>query len=128
MFAWSYKKIPGIDPRIIEHEFTTYTDAKSFRQNLRSLNPRKAVAINAEVEKLLQDGFIYTIHLTQWVSNPIPVNKKHGTIHVCTDFHDLNKACPKDNFPTPFIAHIVDEFAGCEAFSFMDDFSGYNQI
>ena len=49
-------------------------------------------------------------------------------IHVCTDFHDLNKACPKDNFPTPFIDHIIDECAGCEAFSFMDDFSGYNQI
>jgi hypothetical protein len=57
-----------------------------------------------------------------------PVNKKQGTICVCTDFHDLNKACPKDNFPTPFIDQIIDECAGCEAFSFMDGFSGYNQI
>jgi hypothetical protein len=44
------------------------------------------------------------------------------------DFRDLNKACPKDNFPTPFIDHIVDECTGCEVFSFMDGFSGYNQI
>jgi hypothetical protein len=44
------------------------------------------------------------------------------------DFRDLNKACPKDNFPTPFIDQIVDECAGCEVFSFMDGFSGYNQI
>jgi hypothetical protein len=43
-------------------------------------------------------------------------------------FDDLNKACPKDNFPTPFIDQIVDECAGCETFSFMDGFSGYNQI
>jgi hypothetical protein len=64
---------------------------------------RKQQAIKAEVEKLLKDGFIYLIQLTQWVSNPIPVNKKQGTIRVCTDFRDLNKACPKDNFPTPFI-------------------------
>jgi hypothetical protein len=56
------------------------------------------------------------------------VNKKQGTIHVCMDFHDLNKACPKDNFPTPFIDQIIDECAGCEAFSFMDGFLGYNQI
>jgi hypothetical protein len=62
------------------------------------------------------------------VSNPVPVNKKQGTIHVCMDFHDLNKACPKDNFPTPFIDQIVDECTGCEDFSFMDGFSGYNQI
>jgi hypothetical protein len=57
------------------------------------------------------------------------VNKKQGTICVCTDFHDLNKAYPKDNFPTPFIDQIIDECAGCEeAFSFMDGFSRYNQI
>jgi hypothetical protein len=39
------------------------------------------------------------------------------------DFHDLSKACPKDNFPTPFIDQIVDEWTGCEAFYFMDVFS-----
>jgi hypothetical protein len=44
------------------------------------------------------------------------------------DFHDLNKACPKDNSPTPFIEKIVDECAGCEVFCFMDGFLGYNQI
>jgi hypothetical protein len=62
------------------------------------------------------------------VSNPVSVNKKHGTIRVCIDFHDLNKDCPKDNFPTPFIDQIVDECVSCEAFSFMDGFLGYNQI
>jgi hypothetical protein len=49
-------------------------------------------------------------------------------IRVCMDFHDLNKACPKDNFPTPFIDQIVDECVGCEVFSFMDGFSRYNLI
>jgi hypothetical protein len=44
------------------------------------------------------------------------------------DFWDLNKACPKDNFLMPFIDQILDECAGREIFSFMDGFSGYNQI
>jgi hypothetical protein len=56
------------------------------------------------------------------------VNKKQGIIRVCMDFHDLNKACPKDNFPTPFIDHILDDCAGNKVFSFMDEFSRYNQI
>jgi hypothetical protein len=43
-------------------------------------------------------------------------------------FHDLNKACPKDNFPTPFIDHILDECAGSKVFSFMDGFSGYSKF
>jgi hypothetical protein len=29
VFSWSYEEIPGIDPRIIEHENTTYPDVKS---------------------------------------------------------------------------------------------------
>ena len=122
IFAWSYEEILGIDPRIIEHEITTYPDAKMVRQKLRPINPRKATAIKAKVKKLLKVYFIYPVHLTQWMSKPVPVNKKQGTIHVCMDFHDLNKACPKDNFPTPFIDQIVDECIGCEVFSFLDGF------
>jgi hypothetical protein len=44
------------------------------------------------------------------------------------DFHDLNHACPKDNFPTLLIYQIIDDCAGHKALSFMDGFSGYNQI
>jgi hypothetical protein len=128
VFAWSYEEMPGIDPKIVEHEITTYLDAKPVRQKHCPVNPRKAAAIKVEVEKFLKAGFIYPIHLTEWVSNPVPVDKKQGMILVCTDFHDLNKACPKDNYPTPFIDQIIDECVGCEAFSFMDGFSGYNQI
>jgi hypothetical protein len=80
------------------------------------------------VEKLLNDGFIYSIPFIEWVSNCVHVNKKQGTIRVCMDFRDLNKACPKENFPTPFIDLILDECAGSKVFSFMDGFSGYNQI
>ena len=103
VFAWSYEEIPGIYPSIVEHEIRTYLDAKPVRQKLRHVNPRKVVAVKAEVEKLLKDGFIYPIALTKWVSNSISVDKKQGTIRVCTEFRDLNKACPKDNYPTAFI-------------------------
>jgi hypothetical protein len=47
---------------------------------------------------------------------------------VCIDYRDINKACPKDNFPTPFVDQIVDDSAGREIFSLMDGFSVYNQI
>jgi hypothetical protein len=86
------------------------------------------VAIKAKIDKLRVAGFIYPIAYTSWVSNPVPVNKKQGTIHVFTDFRDLNHACPKDNFPMPFIDQIIDDCVGHEALSFMDGFSSYNQI
>ena len=86
------------------------------------------MAIKEEVDKLLQDGFIYPVPLTKWVSNPVPIIKKQGTIRVCFDYRDLNKACPKDNYPTPFIDQIIDDCADCEVFYFMDGFFRYKQI
>jgi hypothetical protein len=68
------------------------------------------------------------VALTEWVSNPVPIDKKGGSIRVYVDYRDINKACPKDNFPTPFVDQIVDDCAGSEIFSLMDEFSGYNQI
>ena len=82
--------------------------------------------IKVEIEKLLKAGFIYPIPLMKWVSNPIPVDKKKGEIHICTNFPDLNRACPNDNFTTPFIDQILDECEGSKVFSFMDSFSRYN--
>ena len=44
------------------------------------------------------------------------------------DFTDLNKACPKDSFPLPRINQLVDATTGHALLSFMDPYSGYNQI
>lgn len=47
---------------------------------------------------------------------------------MCIDFTDLNKACPKDDFPLPRIDHLIDSTSGCELLSFLDAYSGYHQI
>ena len=44
------------------------------------------------------------------------------------DFRGLNNACPKDDFPLPITELLVDATTGFGALSFMDGFSGYNQI
>ena len=47
---------------------------------------------------------------------------------MCIDFKKLNKACPKDSYPLPRIDQLVDATSGHELLTFMDAFSGYNQI
>ena len=47
---------------------------------------------------------------------------------MCTDFTDLNRACPKDSYPLPRIDTLVDSTTRHQFLSFMDAFSGYNQI
>ena len=47
---------------------------------------------------------------------------------MCVDYRDLNRASPKYDFPLPHIDVLVDNTAQHKVFSFMDDFSSYNQI
>ena len=56
------------------------------------------------------------------------VPKKDGKVRMCVDFWDLNKACPKDDFPLPHINVLVNNTVGSASMSFIDGFSGYNQI
>ncbi|XP_014493154.1 uncharacterized protein LOC106755497 [Vigna radiata var. radiata] len=56
------------------------------------------------------------------------VKKPNGKWRMCTDFTDLNKACPKDTYPLPSIDGLVDGVSGYEILSFLDAYSGYNQI
>lgn len=62
------------------------------------------------------------------MSNVVLVKKANGQWQVCVDFTDLNKAYSKDCFPLPRIDQLVDSTAGHQLLSFMDTYSGYNQI
>jgi hypothetical protein len=81
-----------------------------------------------EVHHLLEARFIEPIAYPTWLANLVMVQKKSGKWRMCIDFTSLNKACPKDNFPLPWIDKIVDSTAGCEVMSLLDCFSGYHQI
>ena len=85
-------------------------------------------AIKIEVNKLIECGFIREEQHPDWVANIVPVPKKNGKIRICIDFRDLNSACPKDEFPLPITDVMIDNTCGFERMSFMDGFSGYNQI
>ena len=128
VFVWSYKEMSGIDLSIVDHEIKIYENSKHFYQRLQPFHLRKTTTIKTEVEKLLRVGFVYPVPLIEWVSNIVLVVKKQGTIRVCVYYRDLNIVCPKDNYPTPFIDQIIDDCASCESFSFLNIFSGYNQI
>src|ERR1051325_9702285 len=47
---------------------------------------------------------------------------------MCVDFTDLNKACPKDPYPLPHIDRLIDSSSRFRLLSFLDAYSGYNQI
>ena len=81
-----------------------------------------------EVEKLLTTGFIREVYYPKWLANIVMVKKSNGKWRMWVDFTNLNNACPKDSFPLPRIYQLVDSIASHELLTFMDAFSGYNQI
>jgi hypothetical protein len=84
--------------------------------------------IIVEVEKLINAGFIKEVKYPRWLVNIVPAMKKNGQVRVCVDFRDLNRTCPKDDFPIPITEMVVDATTGYGAMSFVDGSSGYNEI
>jgi hypothetical protein len=49
-------------------------------------------------------------------------------IQVCIDFHNLNKATPKDEYPMPIADMLINNASGHRVISFLDGNASYNQI
>ncbi|KAL0405376.1 UNVERIFIED_CONTAM: Transposon Tf2-12 polyprotein [Sesamum latifolium] len=128
VFAWSYKEMPGLDPKVAVHHLSVKKGARPVKQGQRRFRPELIPLIETEVNKLIEVGFIREVKYPMWISSIVPVRKKNGQIRVCVDFRDLNNACPKDDFPLPIDELMIDATTGHEALSFMDGSSGYNQI
>lgn len=74
-------------------------------------------------------GFIKPNQHTKWLSNIMLVKKKKNRqIRCYVDFKNLNRTCLKDEFPLLNMYLLIDSITRHAMFSFMDGFSGYNQI
>ena len=128
------------------HKILLEENAKPSVEHQRRLNPVMKEVVRKEVLKWLNAGFIYAISDSPWVSTVHVLPKKDGftvirnekneliqtrTVtgwRVCIDYWELNTATKKDHFPLPFIDQMLDRLAGNPHFSFLDGYSGYNQI
>jgi hypothetical protein len=128
VFAWQNDKMPGLDTGLVAHDLNVEPRTRPVIQPMRTFHPEVEAQITKEIQKLLAVGFVKPIQHPQWLSNIVLVKKKNGQIRCCVDFHNLNKTCPKDEFPLPSMDVLIDSAASHEMFSFMDGFSGYNQI
>ena len=120
--------MPGIDSLVIVHRLNVLPSFSPVRQKKRVFTQERDKAIVEEVRKLQEAGFIREVYYPDWLANVVMVKKANGKWRMCVDFTDLNKACPKDNYPLPRIDILVDLTTRHQLLSFMDAFSSYNQI
>ncbi|XP_004308263.1 PREDICTED: uncharacterized protein LOC101303281 [Fragaria vesca subsp. vesca] len=128
VFVWSYADMPDIFPDVITHKLNILKDYPPVKQKRRAFNLEKYRAIQAKVQRLKEIKFIREISYPTWVSNVVMVPKPNGKWRMCVDYTNLNKACPMDSFPLPRIDQLVDSTVGFKMLSFLDAYSGYNQI
>ena len=120
--------MPGIDPSVITHRLNVCPSSKLVQQKKRVFALERDNAIKDEVQKLIAVKFIREVYYPDWLANVVMVKKANGKWRMCVNFTDLNKACPKDSNPLPRIDQLMDSTASHKLLSFMDAFSGYNQI
>jgi len=128
LFAWSAADLLGIDPQVASHKLSIYKDATYVSQKKQKLREERQLAAKTEANKLLNAGFIEEAHYTTWLSNVVLVKKANSKWRMCVDYTNLNKVCPRDAYPLPNIDRLVDGAASNKVLSFLNAYSGSNQI
>jgi hypothetical protein len=81
-----------------------------------------------ELKNLLDAKIIFQVRHSTWVANLVPVRNNSGEILLCVDFRNLNRDSEHDNYLVPPMEKLLQTVSGSEIFSFLDGFSGYNQV
>jgi len=146
VIGWTIADIKGISPTIVHHRIHLTENAKLRRDPQRRMNPVTKEAVRKDILKCLDNGIIYLISDSLWVSHVQVVPKKSEITvvkndddelippriqtrwRVCIDYRKLNAKTRKDHFLLPFIDQMLEHLAGHEFYCFFDGYSGYNQI
>jgi hypothetical protein len=128
VFGWKYSDLKTYDPDIIQHKIPLEKDTIPFKQKLRPISPLLLPVIEREIKKLLDAKIIIPLRCSKWIANLVIVRKKNGEVRLCVDFRNLNRCSKKDNYPLPKMEHLLQRILGANVMSFLDGFSGYNQI
>jgi hypothetical protein len=92
------------------------------------LNPKYAMLVKQDIDKLLTDMFIKYVKEVKWLSPIVVVPKENGKLRICINFKKLNATTNKDPYPLPFTNEMLNIVVGYETYSFLDGYSGYHQI
>ncbi|WVZ19433.1 hypothetical protein V8G54_006755 [Vigna mungo] len=99
LFAWTAADMLGIHPDVISHKLSLFKDARLVAQKKRRIGIKKQIAVDEEVRKLLEAGFIHEVKYTTWLANvdAYPLPSIDGLVDGASGYQVLN-----------FWMHILD--------------------
>ena len=89
--------------------------------------PAELKELKAQLEEFLNKGFIRP-STSLWGAPVLFVKKKDGSLRLCIDYRQLNRATIRNQYPLPHIAELFDQLQGSWVYSKIDLRSGYHQL
>ena len=86
-------------------------------------------AVEAELDRLEQEGVLEKVSFSEWAAPIVAVPKKDGRIRICGDYKStVNQAMEVDQYPLPRPEDLFATLAGGKHFSKLDLSHAYNQL
>ena len=83
----------------------------------------------AELDRLVREGIITEVHEhKEWINSIVPVMKEGGSLSLCLDPKDLNKAIERNQWYARTLDDILPELAQSKYFIVRDTTSGFWHI
>uniref|UniRef100_A0A1Y1NGJ5 RNA-directed DNA polymerase n=1 Tax=Photinus pyralis TaxID=7054 RepID=A0A1Y1NGJ5_PHOPY len=110
---------------IVKHKIIT--NSPPIKQRYYPVSPYKQKLIDAELDKMLEQGVIEK-SCSAWSSPVLLVPKKDGSQRFCVDFRQLNQVSERDAYPLPFMSSILSKLGSTKYISSLDIKSAYWQV
>ena len=104
-----------------EHEIKIDPSVKPVVNRARRIPLSMTEKVKAELQKMEDWGIIAKVdEPTEWVSSMVVAEKKDGSVRICLDPRELNKAIQREHHHIPTLDDIAHKFSGMKLFTILD--------
>ena len=122
------EELPGLPPvREIDFTIDLKPGAKPISKTPYRMTTLELCELQMQLKELLDLGLIRP-SISPWGAPIIFVKKKDGSLRLCIDYMDLNRATIKNRYLIPRIDYLFDQMKGATVFSKIELRSGYHQL
>ena len=111
-----------------EHTIVLRPKARPLSQKVRVIPLAKRDAVQAEVQRMVDQGIWEPCEKSDWASALVPIMKRNGGVQLTTDFTLLNSQVTPTRHPLPNIRDVRVLISGAQVFTKLDLAKAYYHI
>lgn len=110
------------------HRVRLKPDVAPVQQRLRPLPFAVREEVRQHLDKLQEAGIIEPVDSASWISPIVVSRRRNGSLRLCVDLREVNKAVEASGHPLPDMQDILEQLQGATLFSSLDLKSAYHQL